>query len=43
MVQEQVKTEDQIKSGEPITIVLSDDHQVVREGVRSLLEEEPDI
>ncbi len=40
MVEEQVKTNNQGKNGESgvITIVLSDDHQVVREGLRRILE-----
>jgi len=35
--------EQSMETGEPIRIVLVDDHAVLRQGIRRLLEEEPDI
>ena len=29
--------------GEPIRIILADDHKLLREGIKSLIEKEPDI
>ena len=38
-----MSAEPEAQATEPITVVLADDHELVRDGIRMVLEAEPDI